>query len=142
MSKFGLFKILAKGVFKMIVQESLICSLQHNHSDFNCGVEDFMAFVGILLFPGHCKFFRQKLYWDLDHIFGCVLIREATSKHLLISFCLNDNSKIPSGCTDCCYKIRPLIECLNQNFMQHGYLYTFNKQKNCWIFWTSSRQAI
>ena len=95
MSKFGLFKILAADVFKMIVQESLIYSLQHNHFDFNCGVVDYMALVGRLLFPGHCKFFRRKLYWDLDSIFGCVLIREAITKHLLISsICLNDNTKI------------------------------------------------
>ena len=36
----------------------------------------------------------------------------------------NDNSKIPENCSDRCYKIRPLITCLSENFIQFGYFHS------------------
>ena len=36
----------------------------------------------------------------------------------------NENSKIPENCTGRCCKIHPLISCLNENFMQFGYIHS------------------
>ena len=103
---------------------------QKNYLDFNCIAEDYMVFTGILLLSGHRRQPREELYWSLDPNFDCPLVREAMTKNRFKSLKqhlhFNDNSKIPENCTDrCyrCYKIRSLITCLNENFMQFGYIH-------------------
>ena len=84
-----------------------------------------MVFVGILLFSGHRPYPRQELYWSLHPNFDCPIIREAMSKNRFMAlkkyFHLNNNLEIPENCMDRCFKIRPLIEKMNKNFLQFGY---------------------
>ena len=86
-----------------------------------------MAFAGILLLSGHRRQPRQESYWSLDPNFECSVVREAMPQNRFMALKqhlhFNDNSKIPENCTDRCHKIRPLISCLNENFMQFGYIH-------------------
>ena len=64
---------------------------------------------------------------DLDRYFECVLVREVMAEHQFMflkkHLYFNNNSWIPNDCTDGSYKIRPLLKCLNKNFMQFDYLH-------------------
>ena len=127
-TKFKVFRLLAKEIYDIMAEQSLICAQQKNYLDFNCAVEDYMAFRGILLLLGHRRQPRQELYWSLDPNFRCSFVGEAMLKHRLMALKqhlhFNKNSKIPENCTGRCYKIRPLISCLNENFMQFGYIHS------------------
>ena len=127
-TKFEIFSLMTKGVYDIMAEQSLTYAQQNNYLDFNCSVEDYMAFTGILMLSGHRRQPRQELYWSLDPNFECPLVREAMPKKRFMALKqhlhFNDNSKIPENCTDRCYKIRTLISCLNKNFMQCGYLHS------------------
>ena len=84
-----------------------------------------MVFVGILLLSGHRPYPRQELYWSLHPNFDCPIIRKAMSKNRFMAlkkyFHLNNNLEIPKNYKDRCFKIRPLIEKMKENFLQFGY---------------------
>ena len=127
-TKFEIFLLLTEGIYDIMAEQSLLHAQQKNYLDFKCTEKDYMAFTGILLLSGHRKNPRQNLYWSLDPNFECSLAREAMPKNRFMALKqhlhFNDNSKIPENCTDRCYKIRPLISCLNKNFMQFGYIHS------------------
>ena len=92
---------------------------------FMCGPDDYKAFVGILLLSGHRCYPRQELFWSLDPNFDCPIVREAMPKNRFMTLKkylhLNDNNEIPADWSDKCFKIRPLLETVNRNFMRFGY---------------------
>ena len=122
------FLLLTEGIYEIMAEQSWLYAQQKNYLDFKCTEKDYMAFTGILLLSGHRKYPRQNLYWSLDPNFECSLAREAMPKNRFMALKqhlhFNDNSKIPENCTDRCYKLRPLISCLNKNFMQFGYIHS------------------
>ena len=122
---FELFMLIMSGIFEIIQHQSQIYAAQKNDPSFHCTIEDYMVFVGILLLSGHRPYPRQELYWSLHPNFDCPIIREAMSKNRFMAlkkyFHLNNNLEIPENCKDRCFKIRPLIEKMNKNFLQFGY---------------------
>ena len=76
-TKFEIFCLLTQGTYDIMAEQSLIYAQQKNYLNFNCMVEDCMAFTGILLLSGHCRQPRQELYWSLDPNFECQLVRDA-----------------------------------------------------------------
>ena len=122
---FELFMLIMSGIFEIIQNQSQIYAAQKNDPSFHWTIEDYMIFVGILLLSGHRPYPRQELYWSLHPNFDCPIIREAMSKNRFMAlkkyFHLNNNLKIPENCKDRCFKIRPLIEKMKENFLQFGY---------------------
>ena len=48
-TKFEIFSLMTKGVYDIMAEQSLTYAQQNNYLDFNCSVEDYMAFTGILM---------------------------------------------------------------------------------------------
>ena len=122
---FELFLLIMIGIFEIIQDQSQIYAAQKNDPSFYCTIEDYMVFVGILLLSGHRSYPRQELYRSLHPNFDCPIIWEAMSKNRFMAlkkyFHLNNNREIPENCKNRYFKIRPLIEKMNKNFLQFGY---------------------
>ena len=122
---FELFMLIMSGIFEIIQHQSQIYAAQKNDPSFHCIIEDYMVFVGIFLLSGHCPYPRQELYWSLHPNFDCTIIREAVFKNWFMALKkylnLNNNLEISESCKNRCFKIRPLIEKMNENFLQFGF---------------------
>ena len=122
---FELFSLMSHEVFEKVRDETVAYARQQNDLTFQCTVEDIKLFVGILILSGHRSYPRETLYWSTDENFDCAIVRNSMSKNrykeIKKYLHFNDNSNIPDGCDDRCYKIRPLVDLFNRNYQQFGY---------------------
>lgn len=122
---FEIFSLMTNELYEKIRDETLAYARQQNDMTFQCTVTDIKVFVGILILSGHRSYPRESLYWSTDENFECAIVRNAMSrnryKDIKKYLHFNNNNDIPDGCTDRCYKIRPLVDLFNKNFQQFGY---------------------
>ena len=84
-------------------------------------------FIGILLSTGYHSLPQKQLYWCEDKDMDVQCVRKCMSRNRYLEIKrylhLNDNSvleKVPVDDQDRLFKIRPLLEKLNKNFLKFG----------------------
>ena len=120
-------KLLDDKIVTHIVQQSLAYARQKNDHKFQLSNDCIRKFFGILLFTGYHCLPQEKLYWneDEDLDVSCVTRCMSSNRYLEIKRYLhiNDNSQlqdIPAEERDKLFKLRPLIDQLNENFLRYG----------------------
>lgn len=95
-----------------------------NDVDFVTSPNELRAFVGILLFSGYNIRSSEKDYWsEADDLKAeCVQNVMPKNRYMKLKSSLHfvDNSLVAQNCNDRAFKIRPLIESLNRNFIKFG----------------------
>ncbi|XP_049961757.1 piggyBac transposable element-derived protein 3-like [Schistocerca serialis cubense] len=92
--------------------------------DFILTVEEVKVFVGFLLFAGYHKLPAEKLHWSEDEDVGIPIIKTAMSRNryqklkTLIHF--QDNDLANENKHNCGFKIRPLLNMINESFQKFG----------------------
>ena len=107
-------------ILEIITEQSILYARQKNNQSFFVNKEELKVFIGVLLFSGYHRLPRERMYWSLDEDVSVPIINNSISrnrfheikKHLHFA----DNSKIDKE--DKMYKLRPLVDILNQNFQQ------------------------
>lgn len=111
----------------LIIQQSNIYATQNGKS-LNLTIDELKAFLGILVIMGFHNLPSIKLYWSQDSNFKVDRISDVITQKRFLAILryihLNDNNQMPKRGElnyDKLYKLRPMIDMLNENFKQ---LYT------------------
>lgn len=107
-------------LFQIIILESNRYASQKN-IDLNLTIEELHVFFGILLLSGYGKYPNRRCYWlGEDDVPKLVQdsMRLKRFEKILKYIHFNDNNNIIKQ--DRLYKLRPLIDQLNQKFRKHG----------------------
>uniref|UniRef100_A0A0K8WLQ8 PiggyBac transposable element-derived protein 3 n=1 Tax=Bactrocera latifrons TaxID=174628 RepID=A0A0K8WLQ8_BACLA len=102
---------------------------QNNFHGFSLSSESFRRFLGILIFTSYHSLPSEKMYWCTDDDVDIQIVRNCMPKNRYLEikrflhFANNDN--VANGVPGKDFKIKPLIEKLNENFLK---LNVFSKQ--------------
>lgn len=112
------------------ITENIIfqCNLYatQRQKNLNLKKNEFHAFVGLNFLMGYHKLPSWKDYWSTSEDFCLPIIGKTMSRNrfdeILSNLHVNDNAKIPKDNKDRLYKLRPMIDGLNNKFQQlyHG----------------------
>src|SRR6218665_2729292 len=95
-----------------------------NDVDFVTSADEMRAFVGILLLSGYNIRSSEKDYWsEADDLKAeCIQHLMPKNRYLKLKASLHfaDNSLASQSYSDRAFKIRPLLDLLNRNFLQFG----------------------
>ena len=94
-----------------------------NDVDFVTSADEMRAFVGILLLSGYNIRSSEKDYWDeADDLKAECIQNLPKNRYLKLKASLHfaDNSLASQSYSDRAFKIRPLLDLLNRNFLQFG----------------------
>ena len=84
--------------------------------------EELEAFIGLNFLFGYHRLPQARNYWSSDFDYSVAIVPTIMTRdrcfQILSNLYILDNSCIPDENTDRLYNIRPLIEALNQKFMQ------------------------
>ena len=87
------------------------------------------GFLGINMVMGYHQLLSWKDYWRNDQDLSVPLISDVMPRNhflqILSNIHVNDNTAVPNGSTDRLYKLRPLINTMNNNFTK---LYNVSRQ--------------
>lgn len=115
-------KIFNEEIINYLVLETNQYAQQKNCHSFVVSNDEMKIFLAILLFSGYHHLPREKLYWSLDEDMNCTIITNAMSRNRYYEikkyFHLANNEQIDKQ--DKMFKVRPLMERLNKNFLQWG----------------------
>lgn len=103
-----------------MLEQTNLYSSQKNKS-LKMTMDEMYVFLGGFLLSGYAKYPNKRMFWSGQNDVPKILqesIRLNRYEEILRHFHLNDNFKIDAN--DRLYKLRPLIEELNQNFRYHG----------------------
>lgn len=103
-----------------IVTQSNLYSAQKN-LNLNLKLEELYVVFGALLLSGYAKYPNKRMYWSPDNDVPKILadsMRLNRFEQIIRNLHVNDNSKIDKD--DRLYKLRPIIESLNNNFRKYG----------------------
>ncbi|XP_017487838.1 PREDICTED: piggyBac transposable element-derived protein 3-like, partial [Rhagoletis zephyria] len=88
----------------------------------NLKKNEFYAFIGINFFMGYHQLPSWRHYWSTSEDLAAPVVSKTMSRNRFDSILrflhVNDNSKIPENNKDRLFKIRPMIDALNQRFQQ------------------------
>ncbi|XP_031358564.1 piggyBac transposable element-derived protein 3-like [Photinus pyralis] len=112
-------------VIKLIVEQSNIYALQKNRHGFSVSGDEIKTFLGVLLLSGYHRLPREPMYWSDDEDVSVPFVASSISRNRFQEIKrflhIADNSKLDK--TDKMYKLRPLMNLLNENFRQWGILH-------------------
>lgn len=115
-------KVFDNEVLDLIVHQSNLYSSQKNNHAFFVSRADIKLFIAILLFTGYHKLPRERLYWSLDDDTGVPFVANCMSRNRFQEIKrfvhLADNDNLDKD--DKMAKLRPLMNLLNQKFLQWG----------------------
>ncbi|XP_055911774.1 piggyBac transposable element-derived protein 3-like [Eupeodes corollae] len=108
-----------EGALDNIVYQSNLYAVQKNKLlDLKKG--ELLAFIGINFLMGYHKLPSWRHFWSESQDLGVSLVGKAMSRNrfdaILSNLHVNDNSCIPKDNKDRLFKLRPLIEYLNEKF--------------------------
>ncbi|KAL4104080.1 hypothetical protein QTP88_019393 [Uroleucon formosanum] len=119
------FEIFFSDFYQHIVDQSNLYSQQCG-KNLNLNVDELKAFLGILIIMGFNKLPSIRIYWSADENFYNPRIANVMTQKRFLNILryihLNDNSVMPqrgSPTFDKLYKIRPMIDYLNDAFAKH-----------------------
>lgn len=108
-------------VIQLIVSETNRYAQQKNES-FRVDQNDIYAFIGILSLSGYHTLPQYNMYWCLDDDIHIPFVRETMSRNKFRSIKqfihFGNNNNLDH--TDKFTKLRPILDLLNENFMQFG----------------------
>lgn len=107
----------SSNLLKLVIDESNKYAFQKNF-ELNLTIEELHVFLGILLLSGYEKYPNKRSAADDVPKLVQNSMRLKRFERILKFLHFNDNSKIIKG--DRLFKIRPLIDQLNNNFKKHG----------------------
>lgn len=120
-----IFLVLIDDIVDIIVYQSNLYATQKSKV-LNLKKEELLTFIGINFFMGY----NTRPAWrdhyssapDLNNALICKTLPRDRFAIILSHLHCNDSSKMPSGCKDKLYKIRPMIDALNKKFemVYHG----------------------
>lgn len=106
----------------MIVGFTNLYAARKNKQNFDLSVDELYTFIGILLLSGYVPLPRRRMYWEESEDVHNVLVTNWMRRNRFedIASCLHmsDNQNLPEN--DKLGKIRPLIDCLNQQFLRYA----------------------
>lgn len=90
--------------------------------NFEITEEEMYKFIGVLLLSGYVKVPNRRMYWEVQEDAFNIMVSNAISRNrfnaIMQYFHLNDNTTIDLN--DKLYKVRPLIDHLNNKFQLYG----------------------
>lgn len=111
-------------IMQTIVDETKIYAAQKNFHNFDMTIDCLKNFVGILLYTGYNSLPQEKLYWSEDEDIDRQIVRKCMPRNRYFeikrNIHFNNNNNINPDCPDKIFKIRPLIDKLNNNFIKFG----------------------
>lgn len=115
----GVFlKILGPAVEKIVFQSNLY-AIQKGKT-LNLTEDEFLCFIGINFLMGYHQLPSLQSYWNTSRDLNVSLVSESMSRNrfqeILSYLHVNDNSLLSKENKDKIYKIRPLLEILNNQF--------------------------
>ena len=108
----------SEDIMNYICRETVKYAVQGGDFQFTLSEDDLYKYFGILLLSGYNKLPQRKMYWETRTDSNNFLVRHAMNRnkfekiHKHLHF--NDNSKL-NAC-DKLYKVRPLLDHLNDKF--------------------------
>lgn len=116
-------KFLSNDMLEYIKEETLRYSQRvKNDTSFTLDIDELKCFIGILLFSGYHQVPSERMYWSTDADLGVPIVQAGMSRtrYAKIKSMLHfaDNDKLDK--VDRAYKLRPLIEKMNEKFQQFG----------------------
>lgn len=103
-------------ILKDICAQSNLYATQQEKT-LNLQLEEFYAFIGINFLMGYNRQPSWKEYWSTSNDLGVEMVRNAMSRkrfETILSFLhVNDNNNMPVNCKDKLFKLRPLINVIN-----------------------------
>lgn len=113
-----ILKVLDPIIENLVFQSNLYATQKHKCLSFT--KHELLVFLGINFLMGYHKLPSWKHYWATSEDLGLPIVRSAMSRDrfdtILTNLHVNDNSQIPTGNPDKTYKIRPMIDALNDHF--------------------------
>ena len=110
----------SENIFEHIVQQSNLYAFQKN-IELNMSCDELKVFIGGILMSGYAKYPNKRMYWSNESDTPTLLSQSMRLKRfekILNNLHLNDNSKINAD--DRLYKLRPIIDHLNEVYPKHG----------------------
>ncbi|XP_031343006.1 piggyBac transposable element-derived protein 2-like [Photinus pyralis] len=115
-------KLFDEQVVNLLVEQTNKYATASNNHSFQVTGEEIKIFVGVLLFSGYHKLPRARLYWCLDEDVNVPFVSNCISRNRFEEIKkyihLADNTQIDRS--DKMYKVRPLMNLLNNKFQQFG----------------------
>ncbi|XP_071052947.1 piggyBac transposable element-derived protein 3-like [Onthophagus taurus] len=109
-------------IVNMIVEHTTTYAAQKNKEYFNLTEEELYTFIGILLLSGYVPLPRRRMYWEQSEDVHNVLVANAMRRSRFEEICsylhMSNNETISKD--DKLGKIRPLINCLNRQFLRYA----------------------
>uniref|UniRef100_A0A0K0ELN5 DDE_Tnp_1_7 domain-containing protein n=1 Tax=Strongyloides stercoralis TaxID=6248 RepID=A0A0K0ELN5_STRER len=120
-------KFLDDSTIKYIVEQTLLYAVQNNRHDFTVNEEEIRTFIAILFLSGYHQLPQERMYWCNEEDLGLEIVSKAMPRNKYDQIKQNihfvDNSKIDT--TDKMFKLRPLMNILNEKFKQWGIFHTY-----------------
>lgn len=130
MTPLQLFEMfLTNDILEYIIEETLRYAHNvKNDASFRLDIAELKCFIGILLLSGYHQVPSERMYWSAEPDLGLSIVQEGMTrnKYTKIKAMLHfaDNDKLDKS--DRTYKIRSLIEKVNEKFQQFGiFFYSF-----------------
>lgn len=119
-------KFCDQSTISYIVEQTLLYATQHNRHDFSVNGDDIRTFMAILFLSGYHRLPQERMYWSGDEDLGVQIVSAAMPRNKYDTIKQNihfaDNSNIDK--TDKMFKLRPLMNILNEKFKQWGIFHT------------------
>lgn len=106
-------------ISKIVVETNLYA--QQANANLNVTKDEMYVVLGGIILSGYAKYPNKRMYWSNMNDCPKMLanaIRQKRFESILAHFHFNDNSKIDVN--DRIYKLRPLVDSLNESFLKHG----------------------
>lgn len=108
-----------------VVEETTrYATTQKNKHNFSVTREEIKIFIGFLIFSGYHTLPSERDYWSEEEDLGISLVKNAMSRNAYLKIKsvihFQDNSKVEENKKDKSFKIKPLLEKVNNNFRKWG----------------------
>ncbi|XP_050516199.1 piggyBac transposable element-derived protein 3-like [Diabrotica virgifera virgifera] len=117
-----IFICLLGSIIDDIVYQSNLYAVQRNKV-LNLKKDELITFLGLNIFMGHYKLPNWRHYWSNSEDLKTAIVPAAMSRDrfdaILSNLHINDNTNINTQTQDKLYKIRPMIDKLNENFSRY-----------------------
>ncbi len=105
-----------------LVKQTVNYAIQNGKHSFTLTSDEKKTVIGIFLVSGYCCVPRRRLYWQRQPDVYNELIADSTRRdrfdEIIKFFHAADNTKLPKN--DKYSKVSPLMEILNDNFLEYG----------------------
>lgn len=116
------FMLILDSTLDNIVYQSNLYATQRGKT-LNLKKDELLTFIGMNLLMGYHKLPSWRHYWSTSPDLGVPIVSNAMSRNrfdaILSNIHVNDNAQIPVNNTDKLYKIRPMIDTLNETFSRY-----------------------